>query len=268
MHSEPHILELESVDSTNIYAKKHFDALPDGTLVAAWEQTAGRGRLGRKWVSPPGRNLSVSLVMKNVENPFYATVVTSLGALELLEKNAPELEFFLKWPNDIYHGERKISGVLCEFTQGKGGVKGVIAGVGININLEHGEIDAIDRPATSLKVLTGLHYDVKKLLRELADSLIRYYIIYSRSPETVFAEWKRRNFVIGRRVEIEDASGSVTRVLVRDIADNGELVAERNGTTFRFSCGDVRITRESLDFQRLGEPRAAASGNRMENDEN
>ena len=264
MHTEPHILELESVDSTNTYAKSHFDELPDGALVAAWEQTSGRGRLGRKWVSPHGKNLSVSLVMKNVENPFYATVVTSLAALELLGKTAPALEFFLKWPNDIYSGERKISGVLCEFTRGGEGTNGVIAGVGININLDRAELDAIDRPATSLKALTGLHYDVKKLLRELADSLIRYYIIYSRSPETVFAEWKRRNFVIGRRVEIEDASGAVTRVLVRDIAENGELVAERNGSTFRFSCGDVRITRESLDFRRLDGTGTDDSGNPLE----
>ena len=265
MQAEPHILELESVDSTNTYAKSHFDELPDGALVAAWEQTSGRGRLGRKWFSPPGKNLSVSLVMKNVGNPFYATVVTSLAAMELLEKNAPGLDFFLKWPNDIYSGERKISGVLCEFTQGRGGVKGVIAGVGVNINLERAEVDRIDRPATSLKALTGHHYDMKKLLRQLADSLIRYYIIYSRSPETVFAEWKRRNFVIGRRVEIEDASGAVTRVFVRDIAENGERVAERNGKTFRFNCGDVRITRESLDFRRLDGIETDSSGNPAEN---
>ena len=264
MRPEINVLELESVDSTNTYAKNNFDELPDGTLVVAEEQTAGRGRLERKWISPAGKNIYASLVMKNITNPFYATIVSSLAVLDLLGNTEPRIEFFIKWPNDIYHGERKISGVLCEFTQGRGGVRGVIAGVGININLERAEIDAIDRPATSLKALTGLHYDVKKLLRELADSLIRYYIIYSRSPETVFAEWKRRNFVIGRRVEIEDASGAVTRVLVRDIAENGELVAERNGTTFRFSCGDVRITRESLDFRRLDGTGTDDSGNPLE----
>ncbi|MBP3395296.1 MAG: hypothetical protein J6M38_12320, partial [Lentisphaeria bacterium] len=153
----------------------------------------------------------------------------------------------------------KISGILCEYTVGTGGVKGVIAGVGININLDRAEILAIDQPAASLKYLTGRDYNVKKLVEELAYSLKRYYIIYSNSPEELFAEWKQRNFVIGRRIEVVDAAGSVKRVFVKDIAGNGELLAEMNGSLFRFSCGDVRITRESLDFQRLDVSRGVFS---------
>lgn len=259
MRPEINVLELESVDSTNTYAKNNFDELLDGTLVVAEEQTAGRGRLERKWISPAGKNIYASLVMKNITNPFYATIVSSLAVLDLLGNTEPRIEFFIKWPNDIYTADRKISGILCEYTVGTGGVKGVIAGVGININLDRAEILAIDQPAASLKYLTGRDYNVKKLVEELAYSLKRYYIIYSNSPEELFAEWKQRNFVIGRRIEVVDAAGSVKRVFVKDIAGNGELLAEMDGSLFRFSCGDVRITRESLDFQRLDVSRGVFS---------
>ena len=198
-------------------------------------------------------------MLKNITNPFYATIVSSLAVLDLLGNTEPRIEFFIKWPNDIYTADRKISGILCEYTVGTGGVKGVIAGVGININLDRAEIRAIDQPAASLKYLTGRDYNVKKLVEELAYSLKRYYIIYSNSPEELFAEWKQRNFVIGRRIEVVDAAGSVKRVFVKDIAGNGELLAEMNGSLFRFSCGDVRITRESLDFQRLDVSRGVFS---------
>ena len=68
MRPEINVLELESVDSTNTYAKNNFDELPDGTLVVAEEQTAGRGRLERKWISPAGKNIYASLVMKNIKS--------------------------------------------------------------------------------------------------------------------------------------------------------------------------------------------------------
>lgn len=247
MHSEINILELATVDSTNSYAKSNFDELPDGTLVVAEEQTAGRGRLGRTWISPAGRNIYASLVMKKISNPFYATIVASLSVLDVLEDAAPRMDFFIKWPNDVYTVDRKIAGILCECTAGAdGAVNGVIAGIGININLEKEEIDAIDQPAASLKYLTGCDYNVKKIVGELAESLKRYYIIYSASPEALFSEWKHRNLVIGRKIELIDAGGTVKRVFVRDIAESGELVAESDGKVFLFHCGDVRILRDSF----------------------
>ena len=108
------LLELESVDSTNTYAKDNFNVLADGTLVCAEMQTAGRGRLGRRWLSPAGTNIYASLVMKRIDNPFYATVTSSLSTLAMLFAAWPRGSFFIKWPNDIYSGCRKISGILCE----------------------------------------------------------------------------------------------------------------------------------------------------------
>ena len=77
------LLELETVDSTNTYAKNNFDVLADGTLVCAEMQTAGRGRLGRHWISPAGTSIYASLVMKRIDQPFYATAAASLAALNM-----------------------------------------------------------------------------------------------------------------------------------------------------------------------------------------
>ena len=243
---EIHILELETVDSTNLYAKDNFDVLDDCTLVSAEAQTAGKGRLGRKWFSPPGTNIYVSLVMKQISNPFYATIVSSLAVLEMLERELPRAHFYIKWPNDVYVDHRKISGILCECSTRGSSIEGVIAGIGVNINLEQKEIDSIEQPAASLKFLSGVHYDVKKLIRELADSLEKYYAVYLRSPEVLFAEWKGRNYIIGRNISLSDPTGNIRNLFIRDIAESGELIAEEDGVLCRFHCGDVTILKESL----------------------
>lgn len=252
MHSpEIHILELETIDSTNRYAKDNFDVLDDCTLVSAEEQTAGRGRLGRKWFSPAGTNIYVSLVMKRVSNPFYATIVSSLAVTEMLEREMPRASFYIKWPNDVYVDRRKIAGILCECCARGASVAGVIAGIGVNINLEKREIDAIDQPAASLKYLSGVHYDVKKLTTLLAGFLAEYYSVYLRSPEALFAEWKERNWIIGQNISLADSGGKVRTLFIKDIAETGELVAEENGNSCRFHCGDVTLLKESLSAERM-----------------
>ena len=237
-------LNLESVDSTNTYAKDNFDVLADGTLVCAEMQTAGRGRLGRRWVSPPGSNIYASLVMKQISNPFYATAAASLAVLGLLLETLPRGGFFIKWPNDIYTGHKKISGILCEAVSGPKGISGIIAGIGVNINLEQQELDRIDQPAASLKSITGKSFDLEKLTDLLADKLANYYRIYLDSPEKLFAEWKSRNRILGRQVTVIAPGAPGCRVLVRDIAENGELIVEENGKLRRFNCGDISIGKE------------------------
>ena len=237
-------LNLESVDSTNTYAKDNFDVLADGTLVCAEMQTAGRGRLGRRWVSPPGSNIYASLVMKQIRNPFYATVTASLAVLGMLLETLPRGGFFIKWPNDIYTGHKKISGILCEAVSASGGISGIIAGIGVNINLEQSELDKIDQPAASLKTISGKSYDLAKLTGLLAEKLAEYYGVYLDSPEKLFAEWKKFNRILGHPVTLIEPGGANCRVLVRDIAESGELIVEENGILRKFNCGDVTLGKE------------------------
>ena len=238
------LLELDTVDSTNTYAKDHFDALADGTLVCADMQTAGRGRLGRPWISPRGTNIYATFVMKQIPDPFYATAAVSLAALKLLRESHPEGDFFIKWPNDLYSGYRKIAGLLSETVAGPGGIRGVIAGIGININPEPAELELIDRPAASLRSLSGRTFEVKKLKARLLEHLAEYYRLYLTDPDALSAEWRACNRIVGREVTLTDAAGREHRVRVRAIAPDGSLDAEENGSEYRFNCGDVTLRRE------------------------
>lgn len=239
--------ELGRVDSTNSWAKGAFGGLPDGALAVAAEQTAGRGRHGRSWVSPAGCNITATLVVKEVGEPFLAGAMCALAILELLEGAAPGAEPYVKWPNDVYVGDRKIAGILCESVEIAGGrVTGLVAGMGVNINLGAEELRKIDQPATSLRALTGADFDLKKLISALAISLDRYYIIYSNTPELLFAAWKRANRLIGRKLEFTLGSGKILTGVFADISPDGSIVLETAGQRRCFSSGEIRINRDTI----------------------
>ena len=127
------IILLDKVDSTNTYARNNFDTLADGSVVFAREQTAGRGRLGRKWVSKRDESITGSAVLKKVSQPFHAGIVTGLAGLELVRECVPQAFSFFKWPNDIYIDDCKIAGILSEGVLKNGRLDGVVSGIGINV---------------------------------------------------------------------------------------------------------------------------------------
>ena len=179
---QPNLLILDEVDSTNTYAREHFDDLPDGTLVVARRQTAGRGRRGRSWLSPPGINFTGSILLKRLEDGFHAGCLLGVAALSLLRELAPELPAYLKWPNDIYVEDRKLAGLLSESARIENGrVTAVVSGIGINVNLPSDALKAIDQPATSLLAETNREFNLDFFSKKLAERLIRYYIIYLNS---------------------------------------------------------------------------------------
>ena len=114
----------------------------------------------------------------------------------------------------------------------------------MNINLEQQELDKIDQPAASLKSLSGKNFDLGELTGQLADKLAEYYGLYLSSPEKLFAEWKTHNRILGHQVTVIEPGGTARRVMVRDIAGNGELIVEENGVLRRFNCGDISLGKE------------------------
>ena len=143
------IVELDEVDSTNTFARRHFDDYPDGTLITARSQSAGRGRRGRTWITPPGVCFSGTMIFKHLSDGFHAGCIVGLGALAALREIAPEVKAFLKWPNDIYVGDRKLAGILSEGAKiEQGRLTGVVSGVGVNVNLPESVISMLDQPAT------------------------------------------------------------------------------------------------------------------------
>ena len=174
-------IQLETVDSTNAYALANFADLPGHTLVTAEQQSAGRGRRGKKWFSPPGTNIYASFIVKNpIFPPHCASWIGCLSALETLRLHEPDINFWIKWPNDIYAGKeicesRKIAGVLCETRTRKTSnqLDGIVIGIGININMSNEDLKKIPIPAASLFSLSEKVWPVEDIITTLHRQLIR-----------------------------------------------------------------------------------------------
>ena len=246
MGATPEIIRLTEVDSTNRYAMNNFAALADGTLVAAEFQSAGKGRQDRVWLSPSRENIYASFVMKNITPPVCnASIIASLGTLQMLRHAAPGVKFWIKWPNDICCGLKKIAGILCE-NKLSAASSGIVAGIGININMPQSTLDAIDQPATSLSVETGRKFDLQSSVTALADSLCEYYAHYSKAPKELFDLWKQENLLIGKSVEIVDHGREILQGRIVDIGESGEIFFETGGKILKLYSSDIRIRKESL----------------------
>jgi BirA family transcriptional regulator, biotin operon repressor / biotin---[acetyl-CoA-carboxylase] ligase len=146
---------------------------PEGALVAAEEQTAGRGRLGRRWLAPHGTSLLCSLQLRPDVPGERLAELTGVAARAVADTVAAAagVEPELKFPNDVLVGGRKLAGVLAEAREGR-----VVLGIGINVNVREAELPGeVDTPATSLLVEIGRKLDRAELLVELLDRLERRY---------------------------------------------------------------------------------------------
>ena len=232
----------DTIDSTTAWAVAHFADLNDRELVAAATQTAGRGRLDRKWISPRG-NIYASFVQKNVNSPLLGVAAGSLAVLDLVRKLAPAETFHIKWPNDIFRGTAKISGILSQFICPRNGAPGgLVTGMGVNLNMTREELAAASQEATSVRILTGRECDYEAALRRFEEILHDHADVLKNAPETLFARWKTENGLLGKRVEFLAGDGSRLTGLFRDIADDGSVILDNDdGRTLKLNCGDVRL---------------------------
>ena len=242
------LLHLEEVDSTNTYVKNHCQSLSDGTLVYADIQTAGRGRLDRRWVSQKG-NFFGTLLMKKLANPFLGTMVMSLGALDVLKKLAPEYDVWLKWPNDLYLEDAKLAGILSETVTLADNRRAIAVGLGVNLALSNEDIAKIEKPAASVE--KG-KINPEKFALELAKSAKMYYIMGMSCSERLFALWRSRNDVVGMELVLELGGGKNVAGTVCGIGDDGALIlCDKNGKKTSYYCGDVSVNRESVRLARM-----------------
>ncbi|WP_425517601.1 biotin--[acetyl-CoA-carboxylase] ligase [Paenibacillus oenotherae] len=175
---------LDSVDSTqNIAQQMAEEGAPEGTLVIADQQTNGRGRLGRSWVSPAGKGVWMSLVLRPGIPLQFAPQLTLLTAVALCRalKSVVPLEIGIKWPNDLLIGGKKISGILLESTAEDERLRYVIAGVGVSVNLEPEDYpkELLD-VATSLLIAGGEHIDRGAVVAAFIRQLEHLYAVYQR----------------------------------------------------------------------------------------
>jgi BirA family biotin operon repressor/biotin-[acetyl-CoA-carboxylase] ligase len=174
------LVPLKEVDSTNNFLKNilsNSTPVPDGTVIMAETQYAGRGQRENTWHAEPGKNLTFSLLLKPVflsaQQQFDLTRVVSLGVYDALEPLLGN-KLKIKWPNDIYYGDSKLGGMLIENILQGSQIKSSIIGIGLNVNQENFPDNAVN--ATSIKNILQKDYELKNILAEICNHIEGYYL--------------------------------------------------------------------------------------------
>lgn len=230
----------ESTDSTNTRLKELArQGAPQGTVVAAREQTGGKGRLGRSFVSPPG-GLYLSILWRPEFSPEKAARLSCAGALaacaaiEEVWGIAPDI----KWPNDLLLKGKKISGILTEASwQGRGG-NFVIVGTGINVNTESFPTELVDS-ASSLYLETGRRIEPEKLMAAFISRLDSVYRAWGEEGAPFLEEYRRRCITPGRNILI-DHEGRRARVHALSVEEDYSLLIRwSDGRVEKKSFGEI-----------------------------
>ena len=237
-----------TIDSTNRRALEWAaDGAPDGALVIAEEQTAGRGRLGRRWHAPSGSALLLSLVLRPDISPAQAqraTMLCSLGALEAIEAVAG-VTAQVKWPNDIVIDGRKVGGILTELVAEGRSLRHVVVGMGINVNLDTSLLPEVMVPATSL--MTEAHRMISRteLLCGLLEGIERRYKALA-SGWSPHEEWRAHLATLGTAVRVGTPGEILEGEAVDVDADGALVVRDLAGQHHHVLAGDVTLRGHSL----------------------
>jgi BirA family biotin operon repressor/biotin-[acetyl-CoA-carboxylase] ligase len=236
----------EQTTSTNdVIEKLARDGAKEGAVVFAEAQTAGRGRLGRIWISPARKGLWFSVLLRPNLSPSAATQVTvaTAAALRKAIEQQTGLKAGIKWPNDILVSGRKVAGILTELSAELDRIKYLAVGIGVDVNLDPADFPPeVRAQATSLKIELG-----KAVVRvELAGAILQeldrvYCLILSREFNTVADEWERHCTTLGERVVIHLGERRVCG-RAESLGDDGALLLRTDhGHLERIVGGDVEI---------------------------
>lgn len=240
------IVYMKTVDSTNDLAMTLArQGAAHGTVVTTDQQTRGRGRKGRRWVSPPGTNLYLSIVLRPEVSPAEASqipILSVMASVRALERIVSDLQFKIKWPNDIYCHGKKISGTLCEMKAEIDRVDFVVVGTGINVNMKPSD-DSIRDIATSLFMETGSEYSRVKTAVFLLEEFEKVYNEWLSRGDLGFIvdEWNTYSMLTDMQVDVK----TTTKIIVGKavgIANNGALKLELpNGSVRMVYAGDATL---------------------------
>jgi BirA family biotin operon repressor/biotin-[acetyl-CoA-carboxylase] ligase len=230
-----------TVASTMDVARREAEAgCPEGAVVLADEQTAGRGRLGRSWLSPPGDNLYLTVVLRpSPARLRRLSVVSGLAVAEAVER-VTGLETRLKWPNDVLVAGKKVAGILIESELAGDEIRFALVGAGINVNLDVSRIEELRDIATSLAAEVGRRVSREELLAALLGRLEELYLAPEDADEP-HRLWRERLETLGRSVRVQFGE-QVEEGLAEDVAADGSLILRRrDGSVVRIEAGDVTL---------------------------
>lgn len=245
------VIRLESTDSTNSYMAAHAAGLSHGTMVTVREQSAGRGQRGNSWESEPGMNVTMSMLLLpdglQAVRQFLISEAVAVGVADTLRHYLGDnAGVSVKWPNDIYVGDRKICGILIENVLTGRGITRSIAGVGLNVNQRRFCSDAPN--PVSMFQLTGCEADVDEVAVRLRENILRRYdegIVAGMADElhTLYKRglWRRD----GMNRYADAATGRVFEAEIKDVALTGHItLREPDGTETTYAFKEVAAVME------------------------
>lgn len=219
------IIHLPTVDSTNTWAKQHAHQFSQDklTIIVADEQTAGRGRFQRSWISPKGENLYATfyftLTKESMHIHSLAQLMTYSVAQVLLEEDLP---ITIKWPNDILIQGKKASGILCELSSGKDHID-CFLGVGLNVNTDSKLLSSIQKPATSLQAESDRLWQRQDLLKKIQMQFVKDLAVFKKSGFTSFlSRFENLMAYIGQTVTCTIDSKQITGIC-HSLTNEGQL---------------------------------------------
>ena len=240
------LIILKEVDSTNNFLKNTLSnskPLPEGTVIMAESQYAGRGQQQNRWHSDAGKNLTFSLLLKPsflaISDQFDLTRAISLGVCDALYPLLGE-GLKIKWPNDIYYNDMKLGGMLIENAIQGSQIKHSIIGIGLNINQDSFPESVPN--AASIKQILQRDYDLRQILSDICSHIEAWYLkLKAGQVDVVRKEYLSRLYWLGQNKRFRCATGDFEGV-VKDVLNNGLLVVKNSfGTELTFNFKEIEF---------------------------
>ncbi|MDF2504410.1 MAG: birA, biotin-(acetyl-CoA-carboxylase) ligase [Clostridium sp.] len=240
------IIHFDSIDSTNNKAKE-LASLDEknGTVIISEEQTMGKGRMGRNFISPKGKGIWMSIILKPDINPLNVAMVTQIGAAAINKAfREMKIETLIKWPNDILLNKKKICGILTEMSAELTKVNFLVMGIGINVNLDEADFtEEVREMATSVKIETGKSLSRKEIVSRILNNFEVLYedFIEREDVEKTISICRENSILIGREIRVIKRENSIN-AKVLDIDNKGELVVQyEDGKRENLISGEISI---------------------------
>ena len=252
------LIYLPVVDSTNSYAKQlAYERLEEGVVVLTDSQTAGKGRLGRRWVDVAGCNVLSSTLLRPLFPPNLLVMIASLAVVHAITSTCG-ISATIKWPNDVLIGDRKVAGILIETSHDRTGQLVAVVGIGINVNGRSEDLPDLPQEqaaqysgATTLEIVCG--YEVSReaciayLLQALEVDYLRMQQVVKegssqeleQASRNLRERWRQNLATLGRTIQVRQGD-IVLSGIAEEVDDNGELLLRRHsGELVSITWGDV-----------------------------
>jgi len=231
-----------SIESTMSTAfQLGMEGIDEGALVCAETQTKGKGRMGRHWVSPKGKGIYMSLILRPKMSPVDVAKLTLMTGVAICEaiRAKTDLMVDIKWPNDLLVGGKKIAGFLTEMNAEMERVNFIVVGIGINVNTS---LAQLPNTGTSIKKVSGKSYSRVELVQEILISMEQWYLRVQKEGFVAMMErWRELSSTLGHKVEVREGKHIIYGKALDIDTFGGLVIRSDKGDLIKRMSGDVTL---------------------------